>query len=214
MSTPPNNASRRDVLFSGIAAAAVVLSPSKLSAAVEEKVADLSAESATADVADLTEYRGPLSLGFSFSYPSDGWSVKKKPIKTHMSEIIVSNTGGRPTSSAGVTVDAVKIAKIVDFGTADDVGKKVLDVETKKDSVLSAELLDTAQVEQDGLTYYVITYAVESGRGLKRYVAKATITGGNLFVFTAQAKADDFQSEDGGALERMLDSFSVKPQFS
>lgn len=131
-----------------------------------------------------------------------------------MSEIVVSNTGGRSTSSAGVTVDAVKIANIVDFGTADDVGKKVLDLETKKDSVLAAELLDTARVEQDGLTYYVITYAVESGRGLKRYIAKATITGGNLYVFTAQAKADDFESEDGGTLERMLNSFSVKPQYS
>lgn len=216
--------SRRELLLTGmggIAAAALSGAGSSASAAEAktkpvaptEAAASSTTGSDTAPAPAFTEYRGPLSLGFSFSYPTEGWSVKKKPIKTHMSEIVVSNTSGRPSSSAGVTVDAVTIAKIADFGTADDVGRKVLAVETKKDSVLSAELLGTSQMGQDGLTFYVIKYAVDGGRGLKRYVAKATITGGNLYVFTAQAKADDFSGEDGAALSGMLDSFYVKPQF-
>jgi PsbP len=210
--TDVSQPARRRLLTAGLSSVglAAVLSLDAMGINIAAASVDTTQAASTQDV---TEYRGPLSLGFSFSYPSTGWSVKKKPIKTHMSEIVIANSSGRSTSSAGVTVDAVKIGKIEDFGTAEDVGKKVVAVETKKDSVLSADVLSTKVLVMDGLTYYVIEYVVESGRGRKQYVAKATITGGNLYVFTAQAKEDDLNGADGAALTTMVDSFYVKPQY-
>lgn len=203
--------SRRRVLSVGAASAAGLAAAALNATAATGGAAVASGPSVVAD--GLAQYRGPLSLGYEFSYPTEGWSVKKKPIKTHLSEVIVSNTAGRASSTAGVTVDAVKIAKIEDFGTPDDVGAKVVAVENKKDNVLSAALVSTRKSSSDGLTYFFIEYTVESGRGLKRYLAKATITGGNLYVFTAQAKVNDFDGIDGPVLASMVDSFHVTPQY-
>ncbi len=163
---------------------------------------------------DFAEYRGPLSLGFSFRYPAD-WNVKKKPIKTHLSEVIVSSNKAASTS-AGLVVDMVKINSIENFGTAQDVGKKVVDLEMKKDSVSNAQLLSSMAEKKDpnGLTYYLVDYTVESSRGAKHYLAKATITAQQLYVFTAQSKTDDFEGETETILKRMVDSFTVKPQYT
>lgn len=208
--------SRRRVLSTGVAGlGGLAAAALEVSASVEgaSPTGVPSAVGNGPDLEDLAKYRGPVSLGYEFLYPSVGWTVKKKPIKTHLSEIVVANTKGRASSIAGVTVDAVKIGKIDEFGTPNDVGLKVVAVEKKKDSVMSAALISTETVTYAGLTYYVIEYTVESGRGLKKYLAKATITGGNLYVITAQAKVDDFDGVDGPVLALMVDSFRVAPQF-
>lgn len=204
--------SRRGVLSVGAAAAAALVA-GRMNAAV---ATDGSAVPAGATDIDggLAQYRGPLSLRYEFSYPRDGWDVTKKPIKTHLAEVVVVNTSGRSSTAAGVTVDAVKIAKIEDFGSPDEVGAKVVAIENKKDNVLSAALVSAGQSSADGLTYFSIEYTVETGRGLKRYLAKATITGGNLYVFTAQAKVADFDGIDGPVLASMVQSFHVTPQYA
>lgn len=209
-STSSCHLSRRSLLSAGASSIGLAAASSLSHGVADAAEVATGLEPATAS---LLDYRGPLSLGFSFSYPAEGWSVKKKPIRTHMSEIVIANSAGRASSSAGVTVDAVKIKKIEEFGTPEDVGNKVAAVENKKDSVLSSEVVSTKSSSVDGLTYYVIEYTVESGRGLKKYFAKATITGGNLYVFTAQAKMDDLSGPDGSALAAMVDSFYVKPQY-
>lgn len=161
--------------------------------------------------AQFKTYKGPISLGFSFSYPSE-WIVKKKPIKTHLSEVIV--TSDKETStSAGLVVDAVKIDAIDKFGTPDVVGNKVVDMELRKESVTNAILNDATSVTKDGLTYYVVDYSVNSTRGVKRYQAKATITGNQLYVFTAQAKTDNFEGTTEQIFSVMLDSFTVARQY-
>jgi hypothetical protein len=139
--------------------------------------------------------------------------VKKKPIKTHLAELLVTRNKGPGSTSAGVTVDAVKIKSITDFGTPDEVGDRVIAVERRKDNVLTASLVSAKAANLGDLTYYTFVYDVESGRGLKRYVAKATVTGGNLYVFTAQAKCIDFEGKDGSLLVAMVDSFQVKRQY-
>jgi PsbP len=203
--------SRRSVLSTAIAGlAGFAAAHEAQSGTLEASAAKTAALPSAAPVDGLAEYRGPLSLGFSFKYPADGWIVKKKPIKTHMAEILVASTAsGRSSSSAGVTVDAVKIGKVEEFGTAEEVGAKVVAVEQKKDSVMTATLVSADADEKDGLTYYVVEYTVDGGRGLKRFVAKVTITGGNLYVFTAQAKQADFDGSDGLVLEQMVESFHV-----
>lgn len=160
---------------------------------------------------EYATYKGPISLGFTFSYPS-AWAVKKKPIKTHLSEVIVTSDKEASTT-AGLVVDSVKIESIDKFGTPEIVGKKVVAVETKKDNVTSASVIAADSVTDGGLTYYIIDYVVDSSRGEKRYLAKATITGGQLYVFTAQAKRDSFKGETRAMLQRMLDSFIVAKQY-
>lgn len=162
-------------------------------------------------VAAFSTYKGPVSLGYSFSYPSS-WNLKKKPIKTHLSEIIVTDDSEASTS-AGVVVDAVKIDSIDTFGTPDMVGQKVIAVEAKKESVKEALLTSASAVTKDGLTYYVIDYTVDSTRGFRRYKAKATVTGNQLYVFTAQAKVDNFTETVDKTLSQMLDSFNVVKQY-
>lgn len=159
----------------------------------------------------FSTYKGPISLGFSFSYPSE-WSVKKKAIKTHLSEVLVTSNRESSTT-AGLVVDAVKIDAIENFGTPETVGKKVVDLETKKESVNSALVLNADSLSKGGLTYYVLDYVVDSSRGVKRYLAKATVTGGQLYVFTAQAKKEGFEGETQDTFMKMLDSFTVSKQY-
>lgn len=165
---------------------------------------------ATAD-AEFSIYKGPISLGYSFSYPSS-WKVKKKPIRTHLSEIIVTDSFDS-SSSAGLVVDAVKIESIDKFGTPNAVGEKVVALETKKESVKEAYLSSTEAVTKDGLTYYIIDYTVDSTRGNKRFVAKVTITGGQLYVLTTQAGVENFSAETEKTFTQMLDSFNVVKQY-
>lgn len=160
---------------------------------------------------EFSLYKGPVSLGYSFSYPSS-WSVKKKPIKTHLSEIIVTDNVD-PSCTAGLVVDAVKITSIEEIGSPQTVGEKVIALETKKDSVNNAFITNTNAVKKDTLTYYIIDYTVDSTRGVKRYVAKATVTGGQLYVFTAQAKVDNFSGDTEQKLQQMLTSFNVVKQY-
>lgn len=160
---------------------------------------------------EYSTYKGPISLGFTFSYPSS-WNVKKKPIKTHLSEVIVTSDKESSTT-AGIVVDSVKIDAIDKFGTPEAVGKKVVDVENKKESVNTASVVGTDAVTKDGLTYYIIDYIVDSSRGVKRYLAKATIAGGQLYVFTAQAKTDGFEGDTQNIFQKMLESFNVAKQY-
>ena len=160
---------------------------------------------------ELVSYKGPISLGFSFSYPPQ-WPVKKKPIKTHLSEVLVSNPDDSSTT-AGIVVDAVKIDSIDNFGTPQAVGDKVVQIESKKDNVNSAKVVSATSFTKDRLLYYLIDYVVDSSRGIKRYVAKVTVTGKQLYVFTVQAKVDNFEGDTKSTLSRMVESFNVVPQY-
>lgn len=187
--------------FLSVAAVTLLFSVGDISSADDQEETTL----------QFSEYRGPISLGFSFMYPVE-WKVAKKPIKTHLSEVIVSSKNVSGTS-AGLVVDQVKISSIENFGSATEVGERVVALERKKDSTQSAQLLSSMAENRDGLTYYIVDYVVDSTRGPKHYLAKATITGKQLYVFTAQSKVDNFGA-DSSMLQRMIDSFSVRPQYT
>lgn len=195
MTTNAKHCSRRQALkAAALGATGLLLSSAKVFAEEEYSI-----------------YKGPLSLGFTFSYPAS-WKVKKKPIKTHLSEVIIASEI-EPSTTAGLVVDSVKIGAIDEFGTPEAVGEKVVGVEKKKESVNSAFVNSATSLSKGGLLYYVIDYNVDSSRGVKRYLAKATVTGGQLYVFTAQAKTDGFEGETESVLQKMLESFSVAKQY-
>lgn len=125
--------------------------------------------------------------------------------------IVTSNQ--ESSTSVGVVVDNVKIGSIEDFGTPETVGRKVVDVETRKENVNNAFVSSAESVSQDGLTYYVIDYTVDSSRGVKRYIAKVTVNAKQLYVLTAQAKDRNFDDQTRSTFTKMLDSFNVVKQY-
>lgn len=186
----------------------------------------------------MAQYVGPLSLGYSFAYPTT-WSAAKKPIKTHLSEVIVSAPKGS-SASVGLVVDGpLKIGSIEEFGAPDVVGAKVLALERKKDSTKDVRLVRTAVEvlgggpppaaaaasaaaaaaagsggQPAGLgagVAYIVEYVVDSSRGVKHYVAKATVAAGQLYVMTATCKEDEYEAARGG-LAAVLASLRVAPK--
>lgn len=186
----------------------------------------------------MAQYVGPLSLGYSFAYPTT-WSAAKKPIKTHLSEVIVSAPKGS-SASVGLVVDGpLKIGSIEEFGAPDVVGAKVLALERKKDSTKDVRLVRTAvEVLEGGPppaaaaagaaaaavagsagqptglgagVAYIVEYVVDSSRGVKHYVAKATVAAGQLYVMTATCKEDEYEAAREG-LAAVLASLRVAPK--
>jgi len=132
-------------------------------------------------------------------------------IKTHLNEVIVTNPQEKKLT-IGVVVDEVKIDNIQKFGTPKDVGDRVVNIETKKEGVTSAELKSYEAVKKKDMTYYLLDYEVISSRGPKRFLAVATITGKNLYVMTAQSPSDKFETYQP-TIQKITDSFEVKPQY-
>lgn len=186
----------------------------------------------------MAQYVGPLSLGYSFAYPTS-WSAAKKPIKTHLSEVIVSAPKGS-SASVGLVVDGpVKIGSIEEFGAPAVVGAKVLALERKKDSTKDVRLVRTAvEVLGGGAPLaaaaagaaaaaaagsggqpaglgagvaYIVEYVVDSSRGIKHYVAKATVAANQLYVMTATCKEDEYEAARDG-LAAVLASLRVAPK--
>lgn len=58
---------------------------------------------------------------------------------------------------------------------------------------------------------YIVEYVVDSSRGVKHYVAKATVAAGQLYVMTATCKEDEYEAARGG-LAAVLASLRVAPK--
>ncbi|KAK4534576.1 hypothetical protein CDCA_CDCA02G0601 [Cyanidium caldarium] len=158
-------------------------------------------------------FTGPREVGLTFKYPSQ-WKIKRKLIKTHLFEVlVVSDTDS--SSSVGVVCDPVRIERVVDFGTPEDIGKRVIELEKKKDGVLSAALIRTRSLPGTGPTqptYYICEYRVNTTRGGDmHYMAKVTIANKQLYVLTAQAKEPNWKSLNR-VFQQMVDSFQVTPK--
>jgi hypothetical protein len=149
---------------------------------------------------------GSDKYGYKFDYP-DSWKVSKKPVQTHMDEILVKKGGG---TEVGVAVDPVKIDSIVKFGTPKEVAARVIGVERKKDGVTGARLIASSAEERDGNSYYVIEYESKSSRGDKHFISCVTIAGKKLYAMTAQAKIAMFEESEAD-LRAAVASFSVSP---
>mmetsp|Transcript_9958 Transcript_9958/g.26536 ORF Transcript_9958/g.26536 Transcript_9958/m.26536 type:complete len:254 (+) Transcript_9958:32-793(+) len=205
--------SRRAVLRGTCAVAAASLAAAALDRSRAVVAAETAAEATAAPA--YARYQGPLGLGYSFEYPA-GWSVGKKTVKTHMNELVMSpakKSEGAVRGSGGIVVDPVKINSVSEFGTAEAVGNRVIELEKKKDGVSTARLVSSTEVQKGGLTYYEIEYVVDTSHGgEKHFIASSTITGKNLYVMTAQAKTTDFAASEP-ALRHVISSFTVKPQY-
>ena len=219
---PPCRCSRRELLLQSVGAllaSAPTLTKSPAAAAAAIGFPGVGAPPATnapaqspPTAADAV-FTGPREVGLTFKYPAQ-WKIKRKLIKTHLFEVlVVSDTDS--SSSVGVVCDPVRIERVVDFGTPEDIGKRVIELEKKKDGVLSAALIRTRSLPGAGPTqptYYICEYRVNTTRsGDMHYIAKVTIANKQLYVLTAQAKEPNWKSLNG-VFQQMVDSFQVTPK--
>jgi hypothetical protein len=112
--------------------------------------------------------------------------------------------------SVGVAVDPVRIAKIEDIGGPDEVGRRIVALEQKKDGVMAVELLDSRQAKgpPNAQTYYYFDYSVESTRGEKRYLAKAAVQGQRLYVLTVEVRKNEYDAAKP-EVDGILESFRI-----
>lgn len=157
---------------------------------------------------------------FSFSYP-DEFKISEKMLgvtmKTHDFEVFLKSESTKGLT-AGLTVDRVKIDDIRQFATPDELGKRVLDVEIKKDGdwymidpiTLEKDLRRTRVVKttelQSPFLSYLLDYEVDSSRGFKHYLVKTVVENKKLYVFTIQCEQDSFSKVEAVS-RKVLDSF-------
>ncbi|KAG5179037.1 hypothetical protein JKP88DRAFT_168103 [Tribonema minus] len=143
---------------------------------------------------------------FSFRYPGD-FKAYSKLLKTHKQEVNYKSPTARGYE-IGVAVDPVRINSLDQFGSAQEVGTKVVNVELGKDGCLEAKLLGTSSERMGDVLAYTIEYYVENTHYTSQFVAKVIIKDGRLFVCTGKCKAKDFDTY-GSALREAVGSFTV-----
>ena len=130
---------------------------------------------------------------FKFGYtvtPPPSFVASNKPLKTHLDEINFAPPDVRGYA-LGITVDPVRIAKIQDFGTPEEVAARVVTAEVNRDGVFKVTLAKDP-IEDTLAGCYDIEYVSDGKRGTKRFVTRIYIAGGFLYVLTFQSKEDAY----------------------
>ena len=113
----------------------------------------------------------------------------------------------------------MKIDNIREFSSPDSLGKRVIDIEIKKDEdwymmdpVTSTRNLRRTKLlaaeEKADPPSYILDYQVDSSRGFKRYLVKAVVDHKKLYIFTIQCDQDTYENVRSTAQD-MLDSFKL-----
>nr|CAB3484552.1 unnamed protein product [Digitaria exilis] len=119
---------------------------------------------------------------------------------------------GKGSNNIGVVVNPVRLNSLTDFGTPQFVADRLLQVEKKKESTKSAQVISAGERSgHSGLTVYEIEYTLDSTRGgMKRIFSAAFVASRKLYLLNiaysdAQEKPLDNQTRT--VLEQVLHSF-------
>lgn len=132
---------------------------------------------------------------FQFGYtvtPPPSFVASNKPLKTHLDEINFSPPGVRGYT-VGITVDPVRISRIQEFGTPEEVAARVVTAEVNRDGVFDVTLVKDPK-EDASAGCYDIEYISDGKRGTKRFVTRIYIDGGFLYVLTLQSKQAEYDA--------------------
>jgi len=133
---------------------------------------------------------------FKFSYtvtPPPAFVASNKPLKTHLDEINFSPPDGPRGYTLGITVDPVRISKIQEFGTPEEVAARVVTAEVNRDGVFKVTLAkDPSEDVEAGC--YDVEYISDGKRGTKRFVTRIYVQGGFLYVLTLQSKEGEYDA--------------------
>lgn len=116
--------------------------------------------------------------------------ASNKPLKTHLDEINFSPPDIRGYT-LGITIDPVRLSKIQDFGTPEEVAARVVTAEINRDGVFTVTMAKDP-VEDAAAGCYDIEYISDGKRGTKRFVTRIYVRDGILYVLTAQSKVAEY----------------------
>ena len=179
---PPISQQRRKIIQQSSAAIASLLVPFR-PAFASENDAPQSSETYTRTPGENDK--------FKFSYtvtPPPGFVKGGKPLKTHLDEVNFNLPDVRGYT-LGITVDPVRIKRIQEFGTPEEVAARVVTAEVNRDGVFEVTL---AKDPKDSGECYDIEYISDGKRGTKRFVTRIYIKDGFLYVLTAQSKEGEY----------------------
>ncbi len=146
---------------------------------------------------DLTSY-SDASNNFRLTYPKD-WTIEKKAGAT----ALFKNPNVK-YASIGVTVTPVRIDSLKEFGSLDDIGQKLVQAESQKQTTVPGGTFMERQSECKSVdtktTFYEYEYRLITTHGNKRIYNYVGVKDKTLFIVNAQA----YEIEDGGESEADL----------
>lgn len=186
-------------LFGKVALATLSQLPCIAGSSAEEQPA-----SAAPALKSEKKYSGPTAYGFSFYYPAS-WKPNKKPGNKHLYDLEIKPAGGKGQIS--MTVDAVKINKIEEYGTLQEVQERLQKQVEKlvKDKPVKIEKSEQ-RTTSDKMTYYTV---VLSWDGYQQWTTLAA-TANQLFALTSLVPGEAAEYA-GAALAASVQSLKVKP---
>tara|TARA_X000000368_G_scaffold414238_2_gene403743 strand:- start:1542 stop:2183 length:642 start_codon:yes stop_codon:yes gene_type:complete len=168
------------------------------SALAETTTTTTTTDAATFDFSnDLTSY-SDASNNFRLTYPKD-WTIEKKAGAT----ALFKNPNVK-YASIGVTVTPVRIDSLKEFGSLDDIGQKLVQAESQKQTTVPGGTFMERQSECKSVdtktTFYEYEYRLITTHGNKRIYNYVGVKDKTLFIVNAQA----YEIEDGGESEADL----------
>lgn len=114
-------------------------------------------------------------------------------------------------SQIGVTVSPVRIRSLGEFGTAHEIGEKLLNAEAAKESTYpgGVTLVDeTERVGKSGATFYEYEYRLVTTRGNKKVFSSVAVENNTLFIMNAQVfeKNDDASEEEKNNVDAVAET--------
>ena len=125
--------------------------------------------------------------------------------------------------TAGLTVDGVRLNDIKEFSSPEALGKRVIDVEIKKDDdwymsdplTMKRDLRRTRLLSAEEMMNpfsYVLDYQLDSSRGFKRNLVRSIVDKKKLYIFTVQCDQDLYESDPSirDTAKNLINSFRLK----
>ena len=135
------------------------------------------------DDASLTPYID-TKFAFELKYPSS-WVVASKP----GAQALFKNPDAK-YSNIGVTVSPVTINSLTSFGSVTEIGSKLAEAESKKESTIPGGVYVLSENERvgpkSGATFYDYEYRLITTHGNKRIFTSVTIVDSTLYILNAQ----------------------------
>jgi len=131
----------------------------------------------------LTRYVDSKKM-FELGYPSS-WVVASKP----GAEVLFKNPEAK-YSNIGVTVSPVTIDSLGKFGSLSEIGEKLAQAESKKESTVPGGVSVLSETERvgakSGATFYDYDYRLITTHGNKRIFTSVSIVDSTLYILNAQ----------------------------
>jgi hypothetical protein len=134
---------------------------------------------------------------YSIQYPST-WEVSSKA----GADVLFKGSG----VNVGITILPVRISRVEEYGTVEQVAEKIVQTEKAKDGTLRADMINSRSVDiGNGITAYDYDYEIQSTRGTKRIVSRVCIRDKQLFVVNGTITCGKVETCDATQISNIVD---------